>query len=974
MQYFVKLLLLGSERPALLFGFCAPTEQPPHSWKKKELYTKLSLLQYTAILDQSEKDRLLDILDAKSSLNIDKEKLTLNLESRPSVFSDTSGFEWENNKPVSKLHIVDEYWNLDKAFLMNEIEQSFLPCSGRELRCNVQRLFEVLKKECGIDFSQEGERLGNFEHYTPGKHMNSFDVKGNNYTTIILRKKYTIPEELIVNCAAENEGRWVSNEVKTFSPDSNELAFSADEPMTHYKIKVWEKESGVLVYASECAFMMEVNIDMATTTHKVIQDPWTQTLQQNASKHNDDIQKIKRIAVASRYDVIHVNSEQSVPWRKAKQDGKKLCALYKTVKTKGAFVPKTADRKGEIDSFQKVREYIEEKGIKQVVLADPFFSVKSAAKLLGRISSASVELNVITALASTDPDTSEKNTDVKEQCKIFINQNRNLLHPNLTVQNVLRGNNQAFHDRYLIRYFDDGHIDGFLLSNSLNSAGQFFPYVIAPLESEVCFEVAEYLQNLTDTAYQNKLPKKEKVQIEMLYSPVKSREDTKLGKKYVLPQLLTGESNIEDAVQSCVKLNYFKDGSTSKSFTVLPEALPAIIPMLFQHWNSNPETAIIALGEALYHTYQGTYEAKDILQSIPDAIDRYLETILLLVEDVEERQKHGQKSIHSEQFIYWAIMNGNAKPGSISHWVDHPGHVYYKEEGYWSCLYKLLWLLNPEEFLHTLETIKSPLMLSILIEYIALYDYDKGLHELLLKSKWDWMHDLGAEWVWSNYKSRNLDINAVLDSIETSNELKQSTYLLSEAAFHARMLRANTPETDKTKAWELCNELIERIVKLCNETDISNDEQINALKKVKDCEQTCNAWLILSIAQFIKDETVRNAQLDRIINAYFNYNHSLPCNLDKDQQYIELVVKTAELRYKNTFEKHIGSKLLHWDALNDWMEPYLRDRDYWRWSDSEKTIGWDMQFLSTYQKLGYKLSGKLKAYYNGAMSDPALLT
>ena len=56
MQYFVKLLLLGLENPALLFGFCAPTEQPPHAWKRKELDNKPSILQYTAILNQSDKD------------------------------------------------------------------------------------------------------------------------------------------------------------------------------------------------------------------------------------------------------------------------------------------------------------------------------------------------------------------------------------------------------------------------------------------------------------------------------------------------------------------------------------------------------------------------------------------------------------------------------------------------------------------------------------------------------------------------------------------------------------------------------------------------------------------------------------------------------------------------------------------------------------------------------------------------------
>lgn len=973
MQYFVKLLLLGVEKPVLLFGFCAPTEHPPLSWKKKELHKKPCILQYTTILDQSEKDRLLYILDTKSSLNIDEEKLTFNLESRPPVFSDTSGLEWENNKPVSKLHIVNEYWNLDKTVLMNEVERSFFPCNERERRCNVQRLFNVLKTECGIDFSQEGERLGNFEYYTPGKYINSFDVKGNNYTTIILRKKHTISEELIVNCTAENEGRWISNEVKFFPPDSNELTFSANEPMTHYKIKVWEKESGVLVYASECAFMMEIHFNMATTSHKVIQDPWTQSLQQNASKHKEDIHKLKNITVASRYDTIHVNGEQLVSWRKAKQDGKKLGSLYKTLKTKGAFITKTADRKGEIDSFQKVREYIEEQGIKKVVLADPFFSVKSAVKLLGRISSANVELNVITALSAVDPDTSEKNADVKEQCKIFINQNKNLLHSNLTVQNILRGNNQAFHDRYLIRYFEDGHIDGFLLSNSLNSAGQFFPYVIAPLEVEVCLDVAEYLQNLTDAVYQNQLPKKEQVQIEMLYSSVKNCEDVELEKGCVLPQLLTGESNVVDAVHSCIKLGYFQGTSTDKSFSVLPKALPAIITMLFNKWELNSETAIIGLGEALYHTYRGVYEARDIIQSIPDASFLYLKTIVLLAKDVEKRQRHEQKSIHSEQFAYWAIMNGKAKPGPISYLVEHSGHVYYKEEGYWVCLYHLLWLINPEKFFCILETIKSPLMLSILIEYIAIYDYDQVLYELLLKSKWDWMHDLGAEWIWNNYKSGNLDINVVINDItENSMQLKQSTYLLSQAVFRARILRENTQEMDKNKAWDLCHQLIERIVKLCNETSIANETQINALKKVNDCEQTCNAWIIFSIAQSINDDTVRNIQLDRIIHAYFKCTHLLPCNMDKDQPYIELTVKAVALRYKDSIEKYVGSNLLHWEALNDCVEPYLRDRDYQRWSDARKIVGWDKQFLIVYQKLGYELSGKLKSYYKRVMSDPGL--
>ena len=246
---------------------------------------------------------------------------------------------------------------------MNSIKQLFLPYRGKELRQKIQQLFNILKTECGVDFSKNGGRLGNFEYYEPSKYIHFFIVQRHTSNGIMLKKRKPILEELIVNFASENVGRWISNEVKIFYPNANELVFSVNEPITHYQIKVWEKGSGTLVFASECAFIMEAHINIAAVSHKIIQDPWTQALRKNASKHKGDIQKIENVEFSSRYDVVHINSDEPMPWRHAKQEGDKLCALYKAEKTSGAFVSKTADRKGEIDSFQKVREYIEVGGI-----------------------------------------------------------------------------------------------------------------------------------------------------------------------------------------------------------------------------------------------------------------------------------------------------------------------------------------------------------------------------------------------------------------------------------------------------------------------------------------------------------------------------------------------------------------------------------------------------------------------------------
>ena len=621
MQYFVKFLILNKTPSVMLFGFCAPTEQPLRQWKTIGCGNKLSLFCCTAIINAEEKDELLNNLKKQTPFIRGKIKIDTSLTARPTVFPNTSGSEWERNKPVSNLHTVDEFWNLDKNSIMNHIKGSFAPAIGYALRQKIQLLFGELKKECGIDFTKEGGRLGNFEYYSPGKYINSFEVKAKDKTSILLRKKHDILEELVVSCTVENGGRWVIDEIKSFSPDSDELTFTARESTTHYKIKVWEKANGSLAYASENAFIMEISLNMSLIgSQKTIQDPWTQSLRKSTN-HENRINEIESVSTSSMYDTMNIGAEKNQLWRKSKINGENLFSPFNETKAKGAFIHKTVDRKGEIESFLKIRSYISDHNISKVILADPYFSVKSAAKLLSRLSSQNLELRIVTALTNKDPDTNES-IDAKEQCRSFLERYRNILHPNMIIQNVLRGKKQAFHDRYLIRYFDDGRIDGFLLSNSLNSAGQSFPYVIAPLEYEVLLQVKEYLQNLTSLEFQKNIKKKEeRAEIELLFEPIKYQKSTKTQRETILPKFLSGDDDIQRAISRCVELNYFKGESDVSRFSVLSEAFPKIIPAIFQNWDNDPESMMTALGESLYHTnIYGMREAKKAMESIPEAI------------------------------------------------------------------------------------------------------------------------------------------------------------------------------------------------------------------------------------------------------------------------------------------------------------------------------------------------------------------
>ena len=128
---------------------------------------------------------------------------------------------------------------------------------------------------------------------------------------------------------------------------------------------------------------------------------------------------------------------------------------------------------------------------------------------MARISNRDIQIEVITSLCKTNPDNGEvEEINQSQRLQEFLEKNTHILHPKLLVWNLTRGGKQVFHDRYLIRYHKNGKIDGFLLSNSLNSMGQFYPFVIAPMDYDVCLEVMEYLNEIRDSDVQKKKIKK----------------------------------------------------------------------------------------------------------------------------------------------------------------------------------------------------------------------------------------------------------------------------------------------------------------------------------------------------------------------------------------------------------------------------------------------------------------------------------
>ena len=962
MNNFVKFLILSTSPNAMLYGFSAPTALPIRKWRTEDADKRLKLVCCSAILSDADKSNMLSQLENQNPYSAGKIQICTKLVLRPKVLSDTDALEWEQNKPVSKLHSVYEYWCVDKDSIIRAIHDAYGKITNMELRQKKLQLFEKLQDGCGIDFSTSGGRLGNFECYTPGKYIDSFDVKSDKGRAIILTKKHDFVEELLVNCAIENGGRWITDETKVFMPNSNELNFSAQESATHYRIRIWDKLSGELVFASESSFIRIIQVSASFVgAKKIIKDPWTDSLRKS-TKHTEAINRIGQVNATSSGFNMSVGNDDLTLWEQAKITGQRLLVDYKRTNDKGAFVPKTTNKLGEIDSFSLIRSYIDTHGVERIIIADPYFSVESSGKFLTKIESQSKELIIVTALTDIDPDTG-KALDARQACKDFLTNNRNMLHQNMSFINVLRNTKQAFHDRYIIRYFSDGRKDGFLLSNSLNSAGQFYPYVSAPLEYGVLLQVENYLLNLTNEEYQKTLPKNERVSIEILFEPLQEQNKILSEETCVLPKFLTGDENFITAIESCIKLGYFRNDSDVDSFHVAPEKFQEIVMKIFDKWDADPELAITALGEMLYRiVLKKGVHAEDTIRNIPGAVSKYVETATTLCGKMELRQNHGQQPVENQQFTFWAIMNGSATPGAVSHWFDGVHPFWYEADGHWACLYEILFQFDCEKFITTLESIKSPLMLLTLLQSLRYTNFDSSLYCSMLSSKWDWMHDLAAEWLRHLLQSNHFDVDIVFDSLDWEFQLKQSVYLLSRTVFIERVYSNRIIKNIKGES--ICDRLKKRIISICNGREITDDNKTHSLLKLSDVEETSNAKLLFSIAECVENESVRNDLLGRVIAGFERKRNSrLPFKKECDQAHVDLVVKAMGIRYLCAFEIGIN-KLLDWNALKNFLEPYLSDRNYEKWSSARSIVIWDIQLIKSLRNSGYSVGDKADEYYN----------
>lgn len=932
---FIKLLLFSTTGgEVLLYGFSSPTNQPFLSWKQSGISKKHQSV-LTAILPFHEAEIFEKSLTQESTLSM--AKITMKspkLVIRPIVLvNDTHS---RQHGPVVEYTHLKELWNVQKEGLFQEIIHAF-GTNGKELYRDVQDLIQWCREECGIDFSSQGHRFGNFEHYQSSPLGTDFKIlthKELELKKVTIQKTEVFSRDLVVNCAAEHRERWLINQTKLLPAEESSVEFTAKEPMSRVVVQIWDWETGDLLFARDLSMMLGANLEMNFSSSAYhIRDSWTKKLLQSASNRKRDIEEgIEKVQRVTTDRTVSVKSSFHTEIDTALETGDSLLTGYRKTHCLGSFIPNTG-KDGEIDSFLKIREYLEESTVDRVILADPYFSVQAAEKLLTRIPRTNLQLDIVTCLGMTDPDTGEA-SDICKVYEKFLLSNAKLLHGRLSVRNLRRGNKPVFHDRYLLRFHNDQHIDGFLLSNSLNKMGQNYPFVIAPLERKVTLEVCEYLTQMCDPKTQEKRPPKERIICDILYDSA------------VKPIVQDKRKSSPSPLKEWLGPEYCENSRNA----VPKENLPVAIAEVWSHWGQDKEGVCRVLGELCSNVFQWSIEdVAETLKNMDGAAEEFLMWFSACAEEKERNMKHDQNGINAREYQLWALLHNRATASrSGSHFLfDHAGHIWYREDGWLRGSYRLMLELSPESFLLLMDASRSPLMFDVLATRMLFYPWSESL--LLSASKAKLLHVqlLCARWMFSLFKDGKLSDKQVLDTLAQLTPQKrslQTAYFLSQITFFVRT--KHTLESNEIEKWEpLYRQLLSHLT--ADLPCCSEQERNTALFWLYDSEQCSQCSLQLDLSRYIEDPTIREAVLQQAVEGIQKY--LIDSNYERNlETAVDLYLTSAEQLYGNEAEKQILGKLVDWRTFERAAEPELKNYAYDKWHYAYIRAKWQLLLLAKY--------------------------
>ena len=913
---FIKLLLYkaGAEY-LLIYGFSARTAMEPMDWRCDVGHDRAVC---RAIMSYAKASAFEKALTEPERITCGKTSLPSPcLSPRTEVFS--AGNLSGESGPLEGCSRLTELWNLDKNSLFNEVLSS-LDCDSEAAKYrSVRALFDWVRDESGVDLLKDGHRLGNFESYEPLSMSDGFAVEVNNnqsLKTAEVKRLAPCPRPLIVNCLAEHCGRVIINRCKLLMPEEESARFTAAEPMSRIAVQIWDQKSEEMVYRYGQTIVMSLSLNGRFTEPSFrLSDPWTKKLLKSAPGMADEIRRsVESVSRAHSGVRSEIRSPALGEIDAAMRAGDALTRPYRGGKSSGAFVP-GGSAGGEIDSFLKVKEYIDLGSVSKVMIADPYFSVESAIKLLSRIEHPEIRLEILSSLGSMDPDTGSSvgYEKIREGVRRFTAANAAILHKDLRIRDLRRGNAQVFHDRFLIRRFKDGSVDGFLMSHSLNSMGARQPFTMAPLGREVCLEVLDHLRGLCGVA-QPVAKKDGQITCEVLYDSAAAKAPRPEPERGVLRE------------SGWLSTYYDENGQLNIGETELESAVAIIL----NHWEGDKGAACRALAELaseILCTLHGAFEEAVRGNSLVPAGEIAAE-FARIARAREAGIDFAAGGLNSDTFVLRKLLTGEAKPAvtGFRHLYDYAGHIYYTGGAWLSSGYRLMLALDPEGFVKLLDEIRSPLMFDILAAAMLFSDFDEELYAPASRAESVCVRMLGARWLFSlaaDGRMDNVGIRGLLGALDPARRAPQLDYMLSSLSFRVRSGPDEGRERlDELKSW--CLERLGADMAACDES-----ERTLAYAWLDESEICAKARLYRALARCIPDAELSREALEKAAAMLLRRLQDLSYEYDVSEQ-LELYLSCEE-ELGNADEKRLKYVIASRKIQKTAAEPCLEEYNYSKW-------------------------------------------
>lgn len=928
-NYFVKLLLflLADGKYRLIYGFSIKTEQPQRGWKTSRLHDS-RYITATAYLSESDAVEFADYLTLSNDIELSK-KLTVaspNLVRRNTVYYNEDGARMGTQ--FSDYLKVCEYWNVQKRETINEVTEAF-GSTKAEQYISIKEIIKWIRSESGINLSNQGQLFGNFEFFNMPEHGNDFELItdcNKQCGKVVVTKLTDSEESFIINCMIKNCGRNVLNQAVILSCENKTQVFYSHEPIGCVEVKIWSADSGDLVFAEQISLIREIKLQMnIKSTLERYTDKWSEKLAKSASGKKDDVRN--RVETVKKYsnDMSFSINNHLTCIELANEEGLSIFSNYMIADPKGAFLP-NINKDGEIDSFIKIREYMSDDQVERVILADPYFDVSAASKILMRLPKTDVKVEVLLSPREADS-VNDNSKSIAEELSGFLNSIAGYIQNNLKVIYLHRGKKPVFHDRYLLRFLKNGMIDGFLLSNSINTMGQYYPLVIAPMEQEVVLQVLDYLEDLQSPEKQKK-KHDESITCEILYdchaySPL-----------------------VHIPTESLPLYDWLKDLCVDEKSLKHIDVFHAISAIL-EHSSEDRELTCKTLCSLCCNVDNPPYvKIAEYIKNIGYS-DEFIEVFSSLANQHDDYERIKSKS--SRPNIIWMLFRGNAEISRQGYNLisQECGHVYYAESWLYGG-YGILIKLSPEKYIELMDSIWSPMMFDILVLESNFYCWNGNTFKAVLtKSCRPFVQLILTDQTIREIESGSVSfdkVDEVLCSVGFKACSVQSAYLISQITFKLRAAK-NISEG----LYYLFNNVTDRLFKILSESIVKLDDNgvDEAIKWLFDCEPLSCCNLYLRLIGMIDDERIKNKLFKCAeIESTSEFKKSvIMCSFD---ELVSVYLKCKINLYRESTEAHILKDIADWEDFEAATEPRLKDYSYEKWSRAFRLAKVKFRVLKAY--------------------------